>query len=232
MTLADEIKRMIQSALESMEVTSANPTHINKLIQVNNIETPNLDEFVGSGDNAEGDIKQTKRTQEAVKKLEQFDKGKIGEINRFTSSQMGNLRGFVTDPVGFIIGSVFKKLAKGVGIIALATIIFEAVKFIISELLKPGRLLDIRFKRDINKELIAFRRREDQQKLKQGFSNIIITTQPRLRGGEGQIFNTFDAAAGRIAFPDNIGQAPLTIQSSGVSFSKSSGRRSSGGSRR
>ena len=35
------------------------------------------------------------------------------------------------------------------------------------------------------KEIIAFRRREEQQKLKQGFSNLIITSSSRLRGGQG-----------------------------------------------
>jgi len=227
MTLTDAVKRMIESALESMEVTSANPAHINKLIQVNSMELPDPDSEIVGGETT--DIKDKKRTNEAVKKLEAFDKGKIGEINRFTSSQMGNLRSFVTDPTGFMIKAVFKKFAKGVGVLAFALIIFEAVKFIISELLKPGRLLDIRFKRDINKELIAFRRREDQQKLKQGFSNIIITTQSRLRGGQNQVFNTFDAAAGRVSFPENIGQSTILLQASGVSQSKSTGRRSFGG---
>ena len=142
---------------------------------------------------------------------------------------MSNLKEFVANPTQFMIHSVFRKFAKGAGIIALALIIFEAVKWIISELLKPGRLLDVRFKRDINNEIIAFRRREDQQKLKQGFSNIIITTQPRLRGGQNQIFNTLDAAAGRTRFPENIGQSSIMLQASGVSLSKASGRRSFGG---
>lgn len=226
MTLTDEVKRMIQSALESMEVTSKDPTHINTLIQVNNIETPNLDEFVGSSES--GDIKETKRTAEAVKKLEAFDKGKIGEINRFTSTQMGNLRGFVSNPVQFMIGTVFKKFAAGVGVIAFALIIFEAVKFIINELHKKGRLLDLRYRRVTNEELIPFKRREDQQNLKQGFSNIIITTQARLRGGQGQTVNTLDLVA-RGKFPDNIGASTMLLQASGMSLSKSTGRRSFGG---
>lgn len=227
MTLNDEVKRMIKS----IRITSAggkNPAVENTVISID--ETSNLDQFISErGVSPEADIKTERRTQEAVKKLEKYDKGKIGEINRFSSSQMGNLREFVTNPVGFMVSSVFKKFAKGVGVIAFAAIIFEAVKFVISELLKPGRLLDIRFKRDINKEIIAFRRREDQQRVRQGFSNIIVTTQPRLRGGAGQTLNTFDLVA-RGTFPDNIGASPMLLQASGMSLSKSSGsRRSFGG---
>jgi len=223
MTLTDDVKRMI----ESIRITSAggnNPVE-NMVLSIG--ETPDLDAAISSGET--DSIKNDKRTQEAVKKLESFDKGKIGEINRFTSSQMGNLRGFVSNPVQFMIQTVFKKFARGVGVAAFALIIFEAVKFIISELLKPGRFLDLRFKRDINKEIIAFRQREDQQKLKQGFSNIIITTQSRLRGGQGQIFNTLDAVAGRTKFPDNIGQSSISVLAAGVSLSKSTGKRSFGG---
>jgi len=78
----------------------------------------------------------------------------------------------------------------------------------------------------ITSELIAFRRREDQQKLKQGFSNIIITSMPRLRGSfnqSQQTTNTLDAAAGRVKFPENIGFSGTALLASGVSMSKSKG---------
>ena len=138
---------------------------------------------------------------------------------------MGNVRQLATDPTGFIMQTFMKKFAKGVGVVALALIIMEAVKWIISELLKPGRMLDIRFKRDISKEIIAFRQREDQQKLKQGFSNLIITSSPGLRGGQGQVTNTLNMAGGRVKFPDNIGMNTMQVISSGVPISKGNGRR-------
>lgn len=231
MTLSDEINRMIRTMLEGMKISSAGDINraVNTAVEFSTEEHPDLESLIRNDtENTEG-VKEQKRTQEAVRKLEVYDKGKIGEINNFTSQQMGNLRGFVDNPVNFIIQSVFRKFAKGAGIIAFALIIFEAVKWIIGELLKPGRLLDLRFKRVAGEEILAFRQREDQQRLKQGFSNIIITTTPRLRGGEGQIVNTLDFAAGRGKFPDSIGQAPITLQASGVSLSKSTGRRSGRG---
>jgi len=218
MGLTEELKR----AFESLKMTSAggkNPVE-NVLISVDIPDT--LDDFTGG--KGDTDIaKEQKRVDDTIKKVKVFDRGNVGDLNRFTSQQFGNIRAFAQNPVGFIVQSVFKKFAKGVGVIAFALIIFEAVKFIISELLKPGRILDRRFKRVITDELIAFRQREDQQKLRQGFSNIIITTQPRLRGGQGQITNTLDLVR-RGQFPDNIGQSPIILEASGVSTSKSKGR--------
>jgi len=178
----------------------------------------------GFGD-AEDQVKKDRKSLKDVKdKVTIFDKGNVGEINAFTSAQMGNVRQLATDPTGFIMQTFMKKFAKGVGVVALALIIMEAVKWVISELLKPGRMLDIRFKRDISKEIIAFRRREEQQKLKQGFSNLIITSSPRLRGGQGQMVNTLDLVRNN-NMPDNIGMNPVQIISSGVSISKGNGRR-------
>ncbi len=213
---------MINRILESAEWTSANPTHINTLIQVNAIENPDF----------ESDIKSLVKDSPQGKEFTKMKKGHVGELNRMTSAQFGNIRELATNPAGFIIGTFIRKFAKGVGIVAFALIIFESVKWVISELLKPGRFLDLRFKRDINKEIIAFRKREDQQKIKQGFSNIIITSMPRLRltaQNAGQVTNTLNMAAGRQSFPENIGANPMLLISSGVPLSKSNGRRSGRG---
>jgi len=227
MTLADEINRMVRSILEASTWTSAggkNPVE-NFIKEFRGEQTPSLETEVKTG--AGKEIKEQKKTREIIKKVDRWDKGHIGKVNSFTSTQFGNLQGFVENPAGFIINQIFKKFAKGVGIIALALIIFEAVKWIISELLKPGRLLDLRFKRDINKEIIAFRRREDQQKLKQGFSSIIITSSPRLRASvsqAAQTTNTLDFVA-RGGFPENIGSNPMLVEAAaGQSLSKNKGK--------
>ena len=192
--------------LESAEFTSANPTHINTLIQVNELDNPDLEAEInkllagndktnksksfGKTDDEAKDKIQEKAVTSISKKIELFDKGNMGEIQSMTSAQFGNVRSLATNPVQFMMGTVFKKLAKGAGIIGLALIIMEAVKFIINELLKPGRMLDRRFKRDIEREIFAFRSREEKQKLRQGFSNIIVTSIGGLRGGAGQIVST------------------------------------------
>jgi len=233
---SDLINSMIATALKSSYIVSPrfDDYHIE---EVNIIESPDFEKDIrdlvkeasinktgGFGD-AEDQVKKDKQSlKDVTKKVTLFEKGNMGEINAFTSAQMGNIKQVATDPTGFIIQTFMKKFAKGIGVIALAMIIMEAVKWIISELLKPGRMLDVRFKRDISKEIIAFRRREEQQKLKQGFSNLIITSSSRLRGGQGQVTNTLDMVRNN-NFPENIGMAPIQIVASGVSLSKGNGRR-------
>ncbi len=213
--LTDAVRKLI----DSIQVSSASPGHINVLLQQD--QSIDLDEAISDslGDTetkTEGELKTT------VEKVKNFDAGNVGDIQRLSTQAMGNLQSFVANPAQFIVQTFVKKFAKGVGIVALALIIFEAVKWVISELLKPGRFLDLRFKRDITKEIIAFRSREEQQKLRQGFSNIIITSSPGLRGGQGQISNTLDAVR-RGQFPQQIGANPMLLESSGVSLSKGKG---------
>ena len=226
---------MIETVLNGAEFTSANPDHINELIAINTTENPDFEVEIkkiiretGQGRFVGGDHDEIKKDKQSLKdvtsKVKSFEKGNMADINAFTSNQMGNVRQIATDPGGFMFRTFMKKFTKGLGVIALAMIIMEAVKWIISELLKPGRMLDIRFKRDISKEIIAFRRREDQQKLKQGFSNLIITSSPRLRGGQGQVTNTLDMVRNN-NFPENVGMAQIQFVASGVSLSKGNGRR-------
>ena len=231
--ISEIINSMIARVLESAEWTSADPTHINTLIQINAEDNPDFETEIKQlvregGDDipseAETQIKtQVKETKTIQDKLKAIDDSNLGEVQQFTSQQFGNIRQLANNPTGFIIQTFMKKFAKGVGVIAFALIIFEAVKWIIAELLKPGRMLDIRFKRDINKEIIAFRRREDQQKLRQGFSSIIITTTSSLRGGQGKIVNTLNMVGEREKFPDNTIGSGVILQASGVSPSKSIG---------
>jgi hypothetical protein len=229
---SDLINSMIKTSLQSSYIVSPRFDDY-RIEDVNVIESPDFEKEIselikensgvksGVFGDADDQAKKDKQAFNDVKdKVTIFDKGNVGEINQFTSSQMGNVRQIATDPTGFIIQTFMKKFAKGVGVVALALIIMEAVKWIISELLKPGRMLDIRFKRDISKEIIAFRQREDQQKLKQGFSNLIITTSPGLRGGQGQVTNTLNMAGGREKMPDNIGMSNLMAVASGNTTSK------------
>jgi hypothetical protein len=217
---------MILSALESMEVTSANPTHINKLIQVNNIDIQDLDatlkaeieRVVKEISQGEGSIKDTKALQtekskaiklerdvnKSRKKLIKLDEGNVGELTRFSSNQMGNLKAFASNPTGFIMGNMMRKFAKGAGVLLLAALIMEAVKFIMDEFTKPGRLLDRRFKRVASDEILAFRRREEKQRIKQGFARVIITSSARLRGGAGQTYDTLrQISRGEAIYPSD-----------------------------
>ena len=227
--ISEIINGMISKVLESAEWTSASPVHVNKLIQINAIENPDFESEIKEIIKEETKnviekpddekVKQRKEIESITDKLETWDKGHVGNIQRFTSEQFSNVKGFANDPGSFIFQTFFKKFARGAGVIALALTIFEAVKWIIGELLKPGRLLDRRFRRTVEQEILAWRSREEKQRLNQGLSNIIVTTLPRLRGGAGQTFNTYrTVAAGQDLFPKNF--IPPQTVAEGTSLSK------------
>jgi len=214
-----KLTEAVNRLLSSLQISSASPGHINEVLQTD--PAIDLDEALSDA-LQDTDVKQQKEVNDTVKKVERFDKGNVGEMQRFSSSQFGNIRQFAKNPLTFMLGTVFRKLSRGAGVLILVSLITAAVKVIIGEMLKPGRFLDRRFKRDIKDEIIAFRRREDQQKLKQGFANIIITTSPRLRGGENQTYNTLNDVRNK-TFPSNIGQSNIQVLASGVSLSKNKG---------
>ena len=285
MTLSDEINRMILKIVESLEITSANPTHTNTVIQANQMDTPDLesmirDELVSDTENKKPDVAgkkelvekrildevnrkialieksildevnrkiesanktavgdltkkvespiknktgsktETKKLDDVSKKIELWDRGAVGEVNKMTSAQMNNFKSLMANPTGFVMQVFIKRFAKGAGVIALALIIGEAVKMLLMELMKPGRLLDIRFKRNIKDELLQFKRKEDQQKLRQGFTSVILTSMPGLRGSPNQAAQTVNSLdltrLNRI--PATIGFDPLNMVSSGLSM--------------
>jgi hypothetical protein len=205
MTLSEAINKMIQTAFEGAEITSANPTHINRLIQLNQLDNPDLEDEIKDavGESPPQEKKEIKKT---VKTVKNFDAGNVGEVARMSTEQFGNIRQMALNPFAFVMGAIAKKVpkvAKGgvagpAGIIAaLAFLIAEEVtKIIIRELQAPGRPFDVRIKRKIQDEILIFRRREEKAKLLRGFSRIIVTSQPRLRGGQFQTSDTFRMLGG------------------------------------
>ncbi len=241
--LSETINQMIRQVLLSSTWTSAGDTKVENFIrEFRGEDNPDLEseikEIIGEGkakkkpgvSNQDDDgnkivknIKTEIRKQKDQLKL--LSEGNIGAIKDFSTSQMTNLQNVVNDPSGFIMRGFMKKFAKGVGVLIILELVRQAIKLGIEEALKPGRWLDRRFKRDITKEILAFRKREDQQRLKQGLSNIIITSRAGLRGGKGQAVNTFNMVAGRQKFPDSIGMDPFIAETSGMDLSRSKGER-------
>lgn len=194
MGLTEKVERMILSALESMEVTSANPTHINRLIQVNNIEVTDLEKEVNDLVKIKPD-NETKKIKTDIQKLKE---GNVGALAEMSSKQFNNIKSMSTDPFQFLIGAIGKKLGKSpvakagpAGLIAFLAI--EVGKFIANEFFKPGRLFDVRFREMIDNQVIKFLERKEQQELKQGFRQVITTTLGGLRGNSlaGQIGGNF-----------------------------------------
>lgn len=209
MTLSDKINRMIEFALNGAKITSASPDHVNTVFLLDEMDHSDLEvdirdivkeeisltETKTAKDSEVSTIDKTATSSAIDKKVEglddtltNLDEG-LGDLANLSKTQIGNLSSFSKDPFKFMLANFFKRFAKGAGIIALATIIFAAVSLIISELMKPGRELDRRFKRLAKDEILLFNNLREQAELRQGFKTVIITTMPFLSGAEiaGQV---------------------------------------------
>lgn len=196
MTLADEINRMIETVVSSLKITSANPNHINKLHEENifTFSTPDLEKFIREDVDADkGDIAGRSKNTSVKNDLALLKQGNVGQIQQMSSKQFSNIRSMATNPAGFIMGAFLSKFTRGAGYAALALLAVEVAKFLALELFKPGRIFDVRFRQAIDKQILVFMERKEQQELKQGFKQVITTTIGGLRGTSlaGQIGGNF-----------------------------------------
>lgn len=207
MAIGDVINRMIEIALTGAKITSASPGHINTVFLLEEMDHPELEneirniieeeinfaeiEAVKAPDSLTGDKSPElkKEINTLTETLDNLKESPFGTLASITRSQASVLQSFSKDPFQFILANFFKRFAKGAGILLLATVIFAAVKLIISELMKHGRFLDRRFKRLVRDEILLFNSREEQAQLRQGFKSVTITTIQFLKGAElrGQI---------------------------------------------
>lgn len=137
---------------------------------------------------------QVKKDDDTQKYIEELRNSPINFIKNFTKAQAANLVKFVSSPGAFFIAGLTKTFAKygrsamKGGIFAIiALLIYETVLFLLNELMKPGRLLDRRFKRIAQLETLSFYERTLQEELRHGYQEIRVTTQQGLRGGMSQV---------------------------------------------
>lgn len=116
-----------------------------------------------------------------------LDKTPLGDMVSMSKDQIGNIVSFGKNPSSMLLKVFLKKFARGAGAIALAFIIMEAIKFGLEYLTRDGMPWDRRFKRYIQKEIIAFLDRMFKAQLRGGFRTLITTTMGELRGGAGQV---------------------------------------------
>lgn len=195
MALSEKVNNMIRAALENMRITSAGGdspkfnTMIDTIFEEEDLESELQETF--------SQTEQGQKTDEAVETVGLWRQGNVGEVQKLTQQQFANIRQFALNPFGFLFSVFSKKLVRGAGIVAFAFLIFEAVKFILEELMKPGRFLDRRFRIVAEEQILIFTNRQLQQELRQGFRQIIVSTAQGLRGGRLQI-------SGNLYKPNNI----------------------------
>ena len=189
MTLAESINRMIRTILESSTWTSAggkNPVD-NFIKEFRGDEFPDLEAEISGATDDEELVKKETEIDDAVQDISAFKTGNVGDIQRMTGSQFGNIKQIATNPFGFFLGIFSKRVIRAASVVGFAFILFEIVKFIIFELMKAGRPLDRAFKRIAANETFLFFTRQEQEKARRGFIDIRVTTTQGLRGGFGQV---------------------------------------------
>lgn len=194
-TATEKIKQMIISALESADISSASPEHTNKVEQINFIDSPDFDDVFSGGDEetTKQAKKQEKKVDDALSAVDEFKRGNVGKVSKMSSEQFGNLRELATNPFSFMTQTMLRKFKTGAGVLFISAIAVEVAKFLILELFKPGRIFDQRFRERIDKQIIQFLDRKEQQELRQKFKSIITTTIGGLRGDSlrGQLGGNF-----------------------------------------
>jgi hypothetical protein len=182
MTLSDEINRMIQTAIESLEITSANPTHINTVIQVNQLENPDLEAII------EGSIKaQTATTGGSKQMLSSLSKedaqsilGKAG----IDPKNIPNLLKMTTSGAG-LQGAGIGALSSFFPPAMVALLVANMIPMIIKELARPGGLMDKRVRIDATKEVLAALDRQTRQNTRIGDREVVIQQFEGFRNYEG-----------------------------------------------
>lgn len=168
-----------------------------------------IDEIIGKVSKAESKQGKAESTANIEKAL---GKTPLGDMLTLSKEGISNIVSFGKNPASMILKVLMRKFAKGAGAIALAFIIMEAIKFGLEFLTRDGMPWDRRFKRYIQKEVIAFLDRMFKAQLRQGFRTLITTTIGGLRGGQGQVAgNQYALFAGTISQKIPLNQYAIPV---------------------
>lgn len=194
----------IRNIFNSLRTTSAGGTAPHENV-VTEVEIPDLDKIVedilkdskGIKEDSPSNEKsspiddtkpdrKTKKNQDSIKENEQklddlFD-GNVGDVQKLSKEQFGNIRQIATNPFSFMVQTILAKLKTGAGILFVVAIAVEVVKFLILELFKEGRPFDVRLRERVDDQLIKFLDRKEQEELRASHKSVIVTTIGGLRG--------------------------------------------------
>jgi len=169
-----------------MKITSANPQHTNEVFAGSaEINPADFDRIIEAEINKA--IAQSAEFKPVAEKVNQYSTGNVEAINNLSSKHFGNLQSIARGPFAFVQMVLTKQLVKAAAGVGLALIIMQLINFAIDESMKPGRILDRRFKRLAANEVLLFWTHQEQEKLKRGFTEVRVTTQSGLRGGASQV---------------------------------------------
>ena len=213
----DALRSFIESALFSQNISSANPTHVNKTESVD-LNPQDFESLI------EGSLTSTKNPEfkDVKDTVTSYQEGNVDKINKFSSAQFSNVKAMASNPIGFLVQMFSRQIVKIISVIGILALVAEIVKMVVMESLKPGRELDRRFKRLAQDEVMLFWNHQEQQKLRQGFRDVRVSANPGLRGGldmvNGNLF-AHQSGAGSLGPPTEYNRTTVVSQKKALGFS-------------
>jgi len=166
-SLAD-IKLLIEDYLRNTTWSSASPAFTNVVKDISHTfePTPDIE----------------REGMEEPFPQDQAGLGTFGPSN--AGGVLSTVSGSLNNPVAAVTG-VARGLMKFIPHIAIALAALGIAKQIRDLLIGPGGPFDIRFRREIQDEVISSVEREEKAKIRQGLVILRITSSPTLRGEQG-----------------------------------------------
>jgi hypothetical protein len=188
MTLADEINRMIETAINSLEITSASPGHINNVIQILQRENPDLEGMIESEIKTESSSSGTGgKPMDFLSSLSKEDAQSILGKAGINPKNIPNMLKMTTSGAG--IAGAGMGLFGAVGAILppamITLLVLQMLPVLIKELQRPGGLFDKRVKIDARNEAFAVLDRQTRQNTRIGDRQVIIQQFEGFRNYEG-----------------------------------------------
>jgi hypothetical protein len=188
MSLADEINRMIETAINSLEITSASPGHINNVIRILERDNPDLEGMIESEIKTEvstsgSSSKPTDLLNSLSKEDAQSILGKAG----IDAKNIPNLLKMTTSGAGISGAGMGLFGAAGAAFppAMIALLVLQILPVLIKELQRPGGLFDKRVKIDARNEAFAVLDRQTRQNTRIGDRQVIIQQFEGFRNYEG-----------------------------------------------
>ena len=191
-SISDKINQMIAKQLESAEFTSANPTHINTLIQVNELENQNFEDEILNMIHAETKKKEREEKEQPLEaskinfdSIKETDAEGILKKVGVEPSRIAELLALTGGKGGI---GMMGKLGAIAGIAApfgIAMMVQPVTEAVVAELQRPGGFLDKRVKIDAREETLAELDRQTRQNTRIGDRQVIIQQFNGFRNFEG-----------------------------------------------
>lgn len=195
MAFVDVLRQFLEDTLRRLNITSANPVHINKVMDIDINPTDFESVFEEDLRRAVEEYAQSQEGQDQARKQKQEQESLgLSDINRFAArgvsgppDVMGTFAQFIPQLAPIMIAS------------GAAVALFEWAK-------GPGGPIDTRYRRELTNEILNFQSRQLQRDTEIGLRQVIIQTGENFRnlGGAGSsnTFRQIQQQGGRLA---NVG---------------------------